>query len=114
MPGPFLGLHSFTTTPIRPSSLAGDYVFSVYLQEDPDNPRFQVRTRISVEVAGDRSGVPEYAEEPAARGGARTAARTDTADADGSMLSLGAVGVGSVLLLGAASALWILRRRRAA
>jgi Ca-activated chloride channel family protein len=104
---------SFSTRPVGPSSLAGDYVFSIYLREVADNPRFQVRTRISVDVAGSRSGVPEYAEDSAARSTVRKSADTaSTGDAGGRVMQLVAIAAGALIVLGVMVPLWIRRRRQ--
>jgi Ca-activated chloride channel homolog len=57
--------YSFDTTRVGPTSLAGDYYFAVHLQDEQGDPRYQVQTHITVDVAGTRSGVPDYAEVPA-------------------------------------------------
>ncbi len=123
--------YSFGTTPIGPTSLAGDYYFAVHLQDEPGQRRYQAQTTLSVDVGGTPTGAPDYVEivEPvtettsppstAPEGGThdsqaqtRPAAAEDDGGADPALIA--AAGAGGVLAasLVAAVLVWRVRSRR--
>lgn len=94
---------------VASASLPGRYTVVVGLEDDPDGASYLVPMTVRIDVVGEPSGEPEYAEEPADPDAPSTSTSDD--DAGSAAPWLVAAGVG-VLLLALVLALLLVRRHR--